>query len=129
MNNFYDFNNFAIGTDIESIARFEKYAVDKSLAKKLKVFTDKELDYCFRAHQPAPHLAARFCAKEAVYKAFCALNNVDIPSFNEIEILNDKKGVPHVNITVDTFKNFNCKITLSHNKDNAVAFVVLLKNK
>ncbi len=34
-----------------------------------RVFTDAEIAYCLRHRDPAPHLAARFAAKEAAMKA------------------------------------------------------------
>lgn len=34
-----------------------------------RVFTETEIGYCMRRHNPAPHLAARFAAKEAAMKA------------------------------------------------------------
>lgn len=33
------------------------------------LFTDQEREYCDAQHRPEEHLAARFCAKEAVIKA------------------------------------------------------------
>ena len=36
----------------------------------LRILTDNEIAYCRQFKQPAPHVAARFAAKEAMSKAF-----------------------------------------------------------
>jgi len=120
------FENLSIGTDIENVSRFEKYAVNRKLTEKMGVYTDLELDYCFSAKLPAKHLAARFCAKEAVYKAVCGANlTMTPPAFTEIEIYNDEQGVPKVRFLNDSFANIKCKISLAHCKDKAIANAIL----
>ncbi len=59
----------AIGLDAADIPR-----VDATLRRfgdrfLHRVFTDAEIAYCLRHRDPAPHLAARFAAKEAAMKA------------------------------------------------------------
>ena len=125
MQHICNFSDFAVGTDIETISRFEKYANSRELALKLGVFSSAELDYCFSSAKCAQHLAARFCAKEAIYKAFSVLGVENIPNFKEIEILNLPSGAPFVNFLNKDFEKFTCRLSLSHSKDNAVAFVVI----
>jgi len=55
---------FGIGCDVEEINRFCLDRI-KDTGFLKKVFTTSELDYCFSFENPAPHLAACFCAKEA----------------------------------------------------------------
>ena len=121
-------NNFSIGVDIETIERFEKYASSKPLTEKLGIFTPKEIDYCFKSKMPAKHLAARFCAKEAIHKAFCSLDTEFTPKFNETEIVNNYRGVPEVSFLDERFKSFECKLSLSHCSDKAIAYVFLHRN-
>ncbi len=116
--------NISIGTDIENIKRFEKYSSNKEDAFILKIYTKSEIEYCFSRNNPAKHLAARFCAKEAVYKALCGLGFVGI-NFKEIEIYHDKNNVPQIKLLNKKFDNICCKVSLSHNKDNAMASVLL----
>ncbi len=53
-------------TDIHRIQEtFQRYG-DRFLQR---VFTADEIAYCLRRRNPAPHLAARFAAKEAAMKA------------------------------------------------------------
>ncbi len=121
-----NFLNISIGVDIENVSRFDKYANNRKLAEKLGVFTQKELNYCFGHKLPATHLAARFCAKEAVYKALSQANVEKIPAFSEIEIIHNQRNVPCVNFLAEGFDNRQCRLSLSHCKDTAVAFVIIM---
>ena len=57
-----------IGIDLLEIDRLERALARRPrLAQRL--FTDAELEYAAGRARPAQHLAARFCAKEAVAKA------------------------------------------------------------
>ena len=53
-------------TDIPRVADMLKRYGDRFLQR---VFTEGEISYCTRRHDPAPHLAGRFAAKEACMKA------------------------------------------------------------
>lgn len=121
-----DLENFGIGVDIESINRFKKYANDKNGAFVKKIYTQNEINYCFLGKTPEIHLAARFCAKEAVYKALCSIGETTL-HFQDIEILNNSNKVPYVHFLNDKFKQFSCKLSLSHSKDNALASALVIK--
>ena len=120
--------NFSVGVDIENVARFDKYAQDREMAEKLGVFTSNELDYCFQKKLPAMHLCARFCAKEAIYKAFSQINIAQTPNFSQIEIKNDTKGAPFINLIDFPVNNIEIKISLSHCKDKAIAYAMIVEN-
>lgn len=113
-----------IGVDIEDIKRFEEKTLEKDSAFLERIFTEKELKYCFQFNRPAPHLAARFCAKEAVVKAVSNIYKNTV-SYNKIEILNYDNGAPYINIHVDDLKKYNFSVSLSHEKDKAIAFVTV----
>lgn len=72
----------AVGIDLLEIERLER-ALARRPGLAARLFTDAERDYAAGRARPAQHLAARFCAKEAVAKALCvrALN------WREIEVL------------------------------------------
>ena len=58
----------AVGLDLLEIERLERALARRPrLARRL--FTDSERAYAAARARPAQHLAARFCAKEAVAKA------------------------------------------------------------
>ncbi|MDD3236503.1 MAG: holo-ACP synthase [Candidatus Gastranaerophilales bacterium] len=118
----------AVGVDIEEISRFVKYSEDKNSAFVKRVYSEAEIEYCYSKRLPAPHLAARFCAKEAVFKALSSLE-FESPLFKEIEILNKETGVPYVFINNEKYNNLTFQISLSHCKSNAIAFVeIMLKD-
>ena len=57
------------GIDIVEIARFRKILAGTGERFLKRVFTPEEQRFCLARQDPAPNLAARFAAKEAVFKA------------------------------------------------------------
>lgn len=108
----------AIGVDIEDINRF----CEKSDDFLKRVFTPVELEYCFKFSKPESHLAARFCAKEAVVKALTGLNIVGV-SYNEIEVYHNENSCPQIRILKNLEKEILFQVSLSHDKTKAIAFV------
>jgi holo-[acyl-carrier protein] synthase len=123
-----DFNHvksgFGIGVDIETIGRFKKPDITSDSSFLKKIFTAAELEYCFSCRTPAQHLAARFAGKEAVIKALAGLNRAGL-GYKDIEITNDKDGVPAAEIRKSGFNDLEIKLSLSHAKDEAIAFAVV----
>ena len=109
-----------IGTDIEDISRFENKD-RKADAKFLeRIFTPSELEYCFSKSFPAPHLCARFCAKEAVIKVL-SYKGIKHSKLNDIEVYHGKFNEPYIRILSNDTRNLNIDISLSHDKTKAVA--------
>lgn len=71
-----------IGIDLIDIDRFER-ALARRPRLRERLFTATELDYADTRAHPAQHLAARFCAKEAVAKSLGLAGW----SFNDVEVL------------------------------------------
>ncbi|BCB96145.1 holo-[acyl-carrier-protein] synthase [Dissulfurispira thermophila] len=119
-----------IGTDIVEISRI-KHAVEKWGKRFLKkIFTEKEISYCYRKKDPFPHLAVRFAAKEAVIKALSSEDRgIKIGNLRSIEILNHPTGKPCINLLENLEAFFEDKfiihLTLSHERSYAIATVVL----
>ena len=112
-----------IGTDIEDIARFRKLNPQEHQNFLHKIYTQKELDYCFSKEYPARHLAVRFSGKEAIIKA---LNNFPITlHYQDIEILCSVEGAPRVLLNPEKAQNFTAEISLSHCQDKALAFAII----
>ena len=57
-----------VGLDLLEIERLER-ALERRPRLALRLFTDAERAYAAARARPGQHLAARFCAKEAVAKA------------------------------------------------------------
>jgi len=110
----------AVGVDIEDIERFR----NKSDAFLNRIYTSKELEYCLKYSNPAPHLAVRFCAKEAVIKALTAVD-IHISEYKNIEILNDENNVPKIKLLKNFDSNIHFELSLSHDKTKAIAFVTV----
>jgi len=117
---------YGIGTDIVEIGRIRD-AVDKWGDRFLKrIYTDNEIAYCYRKKDPFPHLAARFAAKEALFKA----SNIHA-SFSDIETVNEDSGKPFIHFREDLLtasfksKSLLVHVTLSHERSHAIATVIL----
>jgi len=75
----------SIGIDLLEIERLERALARRPrLAERL--FTESERAYAAARARPGQHLAARFCAKEAVAKAL----GLEAWSFQEIEVVRDE---------------------------------------
>jgi len=72
----------SVGLDLLEIERLER-ALERHPALAERVFSQGERSYAARRARPAQHLAARFCAKEAVAKA------LGLPgwSFRDVEVV------------------------------------------
>ena len=82
-----------VGVDLLDIARLEA-ALRRRPRLAERLFTDAEREYAARRPRPARHLAARFCAKEAVAKS------LDLRgwSFREVEVV-ATGGAPEVRLS------------------------------
>jgi holo-[acyl-carrier protein] synthase len=80
-----------LGLDLLDIARLER-ALERRPALAARLFCDGEMAYAARHARPGQHLAARFCAKEAVTKAL----GLDVLRPREIEVVRDEAGRPSV---------------------------------
>ena len=112
------------GIDIIEVKRIQE-SIEKLGERFLqKVFTQKEIQYCKnKKNMQYQHFAARFAAKEAVYKAISEkLENKYEVTWKNIEIENDINGRPYVNLKEIKIKEIeSIDISLSHLKEYAVA--------
>ena len=124
----------AIGIDIVEIKRLER--VSKKWGKPFlnRVFTKNELAYAKSKRFPAQHLAARFAAKEAIFKALGEVET-NFVGWKNIEILNDNYGKPVVYWHGDAErarkkrKLKGAVVSLSHTENYAVASAMLIFKK
>ena len=117
------------GTDIIEISRVRESIESTNEKFCERVYTEKEREYCEnKKMQKYQHYAVRFSAKEAVFKAISGeLENKFEITWKDIEILNDEKGRPYVNILNNKIQNIeNIDISLSHCKEYAVANVIVI---
>ena len=120
--------NISSGTDIIEIERIKK-SIESTNGRFIKeIYTEKEIEYCeSKKRQKYQHYAARFSAKEAVFKALSViLEDKYSISWLDVEIINDENGRPYINFTNKTFdKLISIDISLSHCKEYAIAYVVM----
>ncbi|MDD2207659.1 MAG: holo-ACP synthase [Aminobacterium sp.] len=114
-----------IGVDLCRISRMEKLLYNEHLLKR--VFHQAEYDYAMSKANPARHLAASFAAREAfakatgldffkvIFKGFWLqrTSSAPVPCFSPVI----EQWVEEQNVTVH--------ISLSHDGDYAIAFVIV----
>ena len=119
-------NNFYPGVDIVDVDRI-KSSIEKYQDKFLsKVFSKEEQDYCNSKSNPFIHFSGKFAAKEAVMKSLG--KGWRQLSWKDIEISGG--GKPEV-ILYGKAKNLakelnieNVHVSLSHEEDKAIAFII-----
>lgn len=105
-----------VGIDIVEIARIEKAMRRERFVPR--ILTELEENYC----QTPSKVAGRWAAKEAVIKAI-GLSLMP----QEIEILNDPLGQPHVTIHSHKFdrKRLRIFVSITHERGYAAAVAVV----
>ena len=115
------------GTDIIEIDRIKESIETIGDKFKDKIYTKKEIEYCeSKKAQKYQHYAARFAAKEAVFKAVSDnLENKFDLEWKNIEIVNNSKGRPEVKLDPSVgLEDLTIDISISHCKDYVVANTV-----
>jgi holo-[acyl-carrier protein] synthase len=119
-----------VGVDVVSISRVRR-AVEKGGGRFLqRVFTERELEYCFKSGHPYERLAARFAAKEAVFKALGYASRRRL-GWGGVEIAVDGSGVKVVmnSMLLKLLREKGAKsvlISLSHDRTSDVAIAVAM---
>jgi len=114
-----------VGLDLLEIDRFER-ALARRPRLGERLFTSAERSYAAQRPRPGQHLAARFCAKEAVAKALA------LPgwSFADVEVL-DTGTAPVVILRGTALRRahelgVSCRVSLTHTASTAGAVAVAL---
>ena len=120
-----------VGTDIVPVARIARLADERGDTFLQRWFTAAELAHCRAKAHPEQHLAARFAAKEAVFKAVGGDSAGPVP-WHDIEVLSAPGGAPAVRLTGDIAAaaaeqhRDDLQVSLSHCEDYATATAVAL---
>lgn len=114
-----------IGLDLLDVDRLER-ALRRRPRLAERLFTDGERSYAAARGRPARHLAARFCAKEAVAKAL----GLERWAFREVEVIS---GTPAPAVRLDGAAAARARrlrvmpvVSLTHERSVAAAACVLL---
>ncbi len=119
------------GTDIIEISRIKESIESAGEVFLNRVYTEKEIEYCeSKKVQKYQSYAARFAAKEAIFKAISIqLDDKYSVCWKDIEILNGKQGRPIVNLYGIDMKNIeSVDVSLSHCKDYAIAYATVVRD-
>ncbi len=118
-----------IGTDLLDVARMAKELEEEGPRFRERLFTPSEIAYCEAKRYPARHFAARFAAKEALFKALAG--SAPAGGFHEVEVEREA-GVPprlvlhgRVKEAADRLGVTKILVSLSHTAGLAAASVVL----
>jgi holo-[acyl-carrier protein] synthase len=110
-----------LGIDLLEIGRLER-ALERHPRLARRIFTDAELAYAAERGRPGRHLAARFAAKEAVYKALGVGEGFGL---REIEVLAGEP--PRVRLSgraAEAAAGRRVEISLTHSREFAAAAAV-----
>lgn len=112
-----------VGIDLLEICRLER-ALERRPHLAERLFTEAERSYAAGRARPGQHLAARFCAKEAVAKAL----GLEAWSFREVEVLSAGQA-PTVRLSGAaaqraTALRVRVAVSLSHTRRDAAAVAI-----
>lgn len=118
------------GVDIIEVQRIKEAISELGDSFLSRIYTEEEISYCRKSDiMQYQHFAARFAAKEAVFKALSEyIDGREDMLWKEIEVLNGEDGRPKINI--ERLKKQDLKelesidVSISHIKEYAVASVV-----
>ena len=120
-----------IGVDMATVSRFKHSLENPKFANF--VYSEREQDLFLKRERPKYNsLAANFRAKEAFSKALgTGVRNF---SLKEVEILRDELGKPYFNFygraaDIMLKNGYVRQVSLSHEGDSAIAFVLLEKTE
>jgi len=93
-----------------------------------RVYTERELEYCFSTRDRVPCLAARWACKEAVLKAVYQCCGI-LLRLKEVEVLGERGRPARVNIrrpeALKALEPYRLVVSLSHERDYSVAVALL----
>lgn len=116
------------GTDIIEVYRI-KESIERMGDNFLnKIYTEKEIEYCnSKNNMKYQHFAARFAAKEAIFKAISNMlkDKYEI-TWKDVEILNDENGRPYVHFLNNNYNIKQIDISISHLKEYAIANCIIV---
>jgi holo-[acyl-carrier protein] synthase len=123
---------YGIGVDLVNIVRI-KHLLHRWGERFLRrTFTPQEISYCAAKARPAQHYAARFAAKEAVFKALGTGWNLGV-GWQDVEVQVDAaSGQPAAVLhgpaqaRLGASGSFRVLLSLSHDKDYAIAQAVIV---
>lgn len=119
-----------VGLDLVEIARIERIYLKFGRTFVEKILCPPEIDYCLSHPKPAPHLAARFAAKEAFSKALGTGIGGEL-GWHDLQIVRSASGQPSLVFQGKAQELLrgrniqNAHLSLTHSQTHAAAVVIL----
>jgi holo-[acyl-carrier protein] synthase len=112
-----------VGIDLLEVERLER-ALKRTPRLAERLFTEAEREYASGRARPGQHLAARFCAKEAVAKAL----GLEAWSFRDVEVVS-RGGRPTVRLSGAAARRadelgLRVDVSLTHSRRDAAAVAI-----
>ena len=123
-----------IGVDIVNNNRLKKLIKNKNFLNR--AFTINEQKNSIKTKNKLNYYSKRFAAKEAFSKATGFGISMNL-HFKDIEIKNNKKGRPSINLNNSSIKylkkkfkvkSFKTNLSISDERDYSIAYVIIQKN-
>lgn len=120
-----------VGIDLVDIARIAQLLETQGERALRRLFTEGEAAYAAARAEPARHLAARFAAKEAAYKALAGTDHARGIGWRDIEVVAEWDGRPVLRLHGRAAERaaalgvVRMHLSLTHADATAAAFVVL----
>jgi len=113
------------GVDITEVRRLRQAVEKWGKGFLSRIFSKEELDSAKGRVSLYQHLAGRFAAKEAVFKA---MGDKSL-TWKDVQVFNDRDGKPFCKILNNKGKNFEVHVSISHVKNYAVASAIVTPKK
>lgn len=119
-----------IGMDLVRIGRVQALLERRGERALRRLYTDAEVQRCRAGRHPPESFAARFAAKEALFKAL-GTGWGRGGSWTEVEVVSAPSGAPSLRLSGAALRAAEARgvrtihLTMTHADDTAAAFVVL----
>lgn len=113
-----------VGTDIIEIERIKKAYLNRGERFLNRIYTPDEIAFCMQRNNPWPCLAARFAAKEAVFKAL----KTGVTDWHEVEVCGGGNKPVKIILTGKAEQEAviqginSVLLSIAHDRGRAVAF-------
>jgi len=120
---------YGTGIDIVEVERFQRIVEKWGDRFISRILTDNEKHFCLNRSNSVSSIAARFAAKEALYKSIPE-SLQQHAGWQDMEVISDNSGRPHVRLFGELaagLENYKVHISLSHSQKSAIAIIVIEK--